>query len=142
MHQLLNYMGIHPKGATNRLTLLAIAVVMVICIYAVYKSYKQTREHQTAIQRMTFAAVCALLIFVANMTIKTQEPHHTLHDIAYPSVITPNSITYKLYGTHQAYRFEVTEDNDKIELRAPTGEIFTVNQTDVEPEILIMKSPM
>lgn len=73
---------------------------------------------------------------------KTQEPHYTLHDIAYPSVITPNSITYKLYSTHQAYRFEVTEHNDKIELRAQTGEIFTVERTDVEPEILIMKSPM
>lgn len=141
MHQLLNYMGIHPKGGTNSLTL-AIAFVMVICIYAVYKSYKQTREHQTTTQRMTFAAVCALLIFVANMTIKTPEPHYTLHDIAYPSVITSNSITYKLYGTHQTYRFEVTEHNDKIELRAPSGEIFTVNRTDIEPEILIMKSPM
>ena len=141
MHQLLNYMGIHPKGGTNSLTL-AIAVVMVICVYAAYKSYKQTREHQTVIQRLTFAAVCALLIFVANMTIKTSEPHHTLHDIAYPSVITPNSITYKLYGTHQTYRFEVKENGDEIELRAPSGEIFTVNRTDMEPEILIMKSPM
>ena len=141
MHQLLNYMGIHPKGGTNSLTL-AIAFVMVICIYAVYKSYKQTREHQTAIQRITFAAVCALLIFVANMTIKTPEPHYTLHDIAYPSVITPNSITYKLYSTHQTYQFGVTEHGDKIELRAPTGEIFTVERTDVEPEILIMKSPI
>lgn len=141
MHQLLNYMGIHPKGETNSLTL-AIAFVMVICVYTVYKSYKQTRKHQTAIQRMAFAAICDLLIFVANMTIKTSEPHYTLHDIAYPSVITPNSITYKLYGTHQTYRFEVKEHGDKIELRAPTGEIFTVERTGVEPEILIMKSPM
>ena len=124
------------------MTLLAIAFVMVICIYVVYKSYKQTREHQTANQRMTFAAVCALLIFVADMTIKTPEPHYTLHDIAYPSVITPNSITYKLYVTHQTYRFEVKEHGDKIELQAPSGEIFTVKREDVEPEISIMKSPM
>ena len=34
MHQLLNYMGIHPKGGMNSLTLV-IAFVMVICIYAV-----------------------------------------------------------------------------------------------------------
>jgi len=141
MHQLLNYMGIHPKGGTNGLTL-AIAFVMVICIYVVYKSYKQTREHQTATQRITFAAVCALLIFVANMTIKTPEPHHTLHDIAYPSVITPNSITYKLYVTHQTYRFEVKENGDDIELRAPSGDIFTVKREDVESEILVMKSPV
>ena len=141
MHQLLNYMGIHPKGGTNSFTL-AIAFVMVICIYVVYKSYKQTREHQTANQRMTFAAVCALLILIADMIIKTPEPHYTIHDIAYPSVITPNSITYKLYVTHQTYRFEVKEHGDKIELQAPSGEIFTVKREDVEPEISIMKSPM